>query len=1223
MILYFHICFPLAQLDESIIEDWLKDNNFFVPTKACGEVEKLINSQNFVVVAGHSGSGKTTIIQHIALKFRSQGWIVKPVNKVIDIIEIVNSPKNNLDERTVVVLNDPIGKESFDDIEFHSWKKHEETLKACLKKVKLLVSCRIYILNDNRVKGILKDKSNIVDICNDQLKLSKNEKKDIWQIYASNETITKEELTQIVQCEAYFPLLCKLYFMGKHKQKDRLNFFTKPVQIFEEEIRDFKNFCKEKYCSLILLVLFHNKLCIDSLRESDISRKKYNIALELCEIKKVTAPHAFGDTLRTLDGFFVKIIGDTFQFYHDFLMEITTYVFGKDYPTDTIKYADIGFLRKRVRIKSFNGNSDHFTINLSDEYIFTLGKRLFNDIFGDRLLDVVLNPCINNEEISKVFIEELERHPEKLKMLLEKKKVQIDNQDLDQISDHLLLTKLVFVSLEESISPLDAIIIFCNENLSMFCFKALQNNPEYLKGISLFPVWCCNGSPNVLSLFSKDYDQDYLSEKWNYLHPIHIVSAFHNYEMLSELIKAGVDVNLKTDNDKYLTPLTLAAGNATEEDEGVDKKNQCESKRNGTVQVLLNNGADVNLCMENGASPLYVACQEGHDAVVDILLSKGANINLCMEDGASPLIVASRNGHDITVKYLLNYGADINSYMTNGASPLFIACQEGHLSTVKLLLSSGANVNLCMKNKASPLHIACEKGYNDVVEHLLHNGAAINSCMVDGASPLYIACQEGRDHIVQFLLSNGAAINLCKKDKTSPLYIASYNGHDQIVYYLLNENANIHLCTEKGASPLFAACKKGHSNTAELLLRNKININSCRKDGASPLFIACQEGHCNTVKLLLDNGANMNLYKKNGSSPLDIACQNGHELIVQLLLSKGIDMTLSMKSTFLAACKYGQTSILQLLLKNGADINLCLENGACPLHIACKEGYISTVELLIKEQAGINLCMKDGTSPLHIACQAGHDSIVQSLLSSGSSINLCMEDGASPLHIACQKGHENIVQLLISNEANINLLKKDGTSPLYIACLNGYENIVENILSNEANVNLCLRDGSSPLSIACQHGYSKIVELLLNSGADSDSCMDNGMSPLYIACQEGHISIAQLLLNSNAGISLSLENGANPLHVACERGHDIIVRDLLINGADMNACMEDGASPLYIACQNGHDNIVQLLISNEADINLSKKDQISPLLIACQNGLGSIVQQLLSILNVKDSRLNK
>lgn len=274
MIHYFHICFLSAQLDECIIRDWLRNNNLFVPTKACKEVEKLINSQNFVVVAGHSGSGKTATIQHIALKFRSQGWIVKPVNAVIDIIEIVNSSRHNLENRTIVVLNDPIGKESFDEIEFNSWKKHEENLKACLKKVKLLVSCRIYILNDDRVKGILNDKSNIVDICNDQLKLSKNEKKDIRQIYASNETITKEELTQIVQCEAYFPLLCKLCFMKKNKQKDRLSFFTKPVQIFEEEIRDFKNFCKEKYCALILLVLFNNKLCVGNLWESDISRKK-------------------------------------------------------------------------------------------------------------------------------------------------------------------------------------------------------------------------------------------------------------------------------------------------------------------------------------------------------------------------------------------------------------------------------------------------------------------------------------------------------------------------------------------------------------------------------------------------------------------------------------------------------------------------------------------------------------------------------------------------------------------------------------------------------------------------------------------------------------------------------------------------------------------------------------------------------------------------------------
>lgn len=75
--------------------------------------------------------------------------------------------RNNLEKSIIVVLNDLIGKEFFDEIEFNLWKKYEEILKVCLKKVKFLVLCRIYIVNDNRVKGILKDKLNIVDICND------------------------------------------------------------------------------------------------------------------------------------------------------------------------------------------------------------------------------------------------------------------------------------------------------------------------------------------------------------------------------------------------------------------------------------------------------------------------------------------------------------------------------------------------------------------------------------------------------------------------------------------------------------------------------------------------------------------------------------------------------------------------------------------------------------------------------------------------------------------------------------------------------------------------------------------------------------------------------------------------------------------------------------------------------------------------------------------------
>lgn len=46
--------------------------------------------------------------------------------------------------------------------------------------------CRIYILNDNRVKGFLKDMLNIVDLSSDNLRLSKDEKKKIWNMYLFN-----------------------------------------------------------------------------------------------------------------------------------------------------------------------------------------------------------------------------------------------------------------------------------------------------------------------------------------------------------------------------------------------------------------------------------------------------------------------------------------------------------------------------------------------------------------------------------------------------------------------------------------------------------------------------------------------------------------------------------------------------------------------------------------------------------------------------------------------------------------------------------------------------------------------------------------------------------------------------------------------------------------------------------------------------------------------------
>ena len=76
--LYLTVCFKVKhfisilenQCETDTLDGWQHDDKMFVQTTASEKVENLIKSKNLVIVAGHSGCGKTAIVQHIALKYR-------------------------------------------------------------------------------------------------------------------------------------------------------------------------------------------------------------------------------------------------------------------------------------------------------------------------------------------------------------------------------------------------------------------------------------------------------------------------------------------------------------------------------------------------------------------------------------------------------------------------------------------------------------------------------------------------------------------------------------------------------------------------------------------------------------------------------------------------------------------------------------------------------------------------------------------------------------------------------------------------------------------------------------------------------------------------------------------------------------------------------------------------------------------------------------------------
>ena len=351
---------PENEYKKDTFQQWKEEDKLFVPTKASEKIETLIENNNLVIVSGHSGSGKSTIIQHIGLEYLKRGWMGCPVDGVDGVEEIreIYETGKFTEKETIFIFNDPIGKESLDDILFTSWKTNEHMLTLFLKKVKMLLSCRTCVLDDARVRGLLKDNliSNLIVIDGNQCKLSNDEKRKIFKKHVPNEDTTEEELAEILQTETYFPLLCKLFAQKPYNSNNAIKFFKEPFEVVKMEIENYRVSHKPKYCALVCLVLFNNKLCYDDLEEH---AQHFERCLKICEIS--IHYNTILKQLDTLKGIFVKKIGGTYYFYHDFLMEVTTFVLGMDNPPETIRYADVSFLRKRIRLANTE-NKNEFTI---------------------------------------------------------------------------------------------------------------------------------------------------------------------------------------------------------------------------------------------------------------------------------------------------------------------------------------------------------------------------------------------------------------------------------------------------------------------------------------------------------------------------------------------------------------------------------------------------------------------------------------------------------------------------------------------------------------------------------------------------------------------------------------------------------------------------------------------------------------------------------------------
>ncbi|MHC4560056.1 MAG: ankyrin repeat domain-containing protein [Planctomycetota bacterium] len=200
------------------------------------------------------------------------------------------------------------------------------------------------------------------------------------------------------------------------------------------------------------------------------------------------------------------------------------------------------------------------------------------------------------------------------------------------------------------------------------------------------------------------------------------------------------------------------------------------------VNLLISEGADVNVKSNYNQTPLQYAAREGHKEIVELLLAHGADVNFV---GAAWDKTAAghamRSNHTEIVQLLISKGADI--------SPLHFALYMKDEAKARSLIEGGADVNRRTPNGTTPLNRAIGNGLKDIAELLIARGADVNAGNSWGWTSLHGAADEGYKDIVELLIAKGANVNARDSDDRTPLWHAKDEGNSEIVELLRKHGA--------------------------------------------------------------------------------------------------------------------------------------------------------------------------------------------------------------------------------------------------------------------------------------------------------------------------------------------------------------------------------------------------------------------------------------------------
>ncbi|MEG4228888.1 ankyrin repeat domain-containing protein [Microcoleus sp. N9_B2] len=337
-------------------------------------------------------------------------------------------------------------------------------------------------------------------------------------------------------------------------------------------------------------------------------------------------------------------------------------------------------------------------------------------------------------------------------------------------------------------------------------------------------------------------------------------------ELVQQLIKDGANVAIRDDYRR--TPLHYAA-----------------TKEVAALLML-----DINAIDQSGDTPLHLAVDRGSQDIAELLIANGARVNVRNAKGQTPLYRAIAIGHNEIAALLINNGTDVNNIDGSGTTPLHKAAHYGTVKILKLLIAKGAEINIQDNQRKTPLDIAVDLKLQDTVARLISKNPDVNSEDKEGRTLLHIAVDFKLEDVAKKLIAKGAFVNAKNNLLQTPLHLAVAQGSQDIAEQLIANGARVNARNANGQTPLYQAIAIGHNDIAALLIKNGADVNNRDMCNTTPLHKAAHYGTVEILKLLIAKGAKIDATNCDGDTPLKIAETNWNpdqEAAAKILRSRG------------------------------------------------------------------------------------------------------------------------------------------------------------------------------------------------------------------------------------------------------------------------------------------------------------------------------------------------